>query len=191
MLKIAITGGIGAGKSSVLRILSEKGFKVLKADDIAKTVYRDKSFLKEIEKIGILSDIFSDKKKIEEIVFGERREDFLKILYKYTKALRKKVFSDAEKKGETFFFYESSLIFEAKTQDEFDFIALVYAPEGLRRERILKSRKISFEKLEKILKNQIPDEKKLSMVDYVILNKSGLDELSLEVEKFIKTLHQF
>ncbi len=190
MLKVAITGGIGSGKSTVLKEIENHGFKVLKADELAKEVYKKEDFMKKVEEKGFLRDLFNDKKKIEEVVFGERRSDFLKILYEHMKRVRGNMFLKAEKDGEKAIFYESSLVFEAKIEEEFDFVVLVYANERVRIKRAVE-RGIGREKVYKILKYQIPDEEKLKMVDYVIFNEGSLENLRVEVRDLLKTLRLF
>ncbi len=190
MLKVAITGGIGSGKSTVLKEIENHDFKVLRADELAKEVYKREDFIKKAEEKGFLRDIFGDKKRIEDVVFGERRNEFLEILYEYMKEVREDIFFKAEKDGEKAIFYESSLIFEAKIEGEFDFIVLVYANEGIRVKRVME-RGIGREKIYTIMRYQIPDEEKLKMVDYVIFNEGSLEDLREEVINLLKTLHLF
>ena len=80
MTLVAITGGIGAGKSTVLSMFGEMGFPTLDADDVAHALYEDKSspaFLAMLERWGngILDSAGGiDRKKVAERVFGDDRE---------------------------------------------------------------------------------------------------------------------
>lgn len=182
-LKIAVTGGIGAGKSEVCRLISEAGYKVINADDIAKEILK--------------SDPSVRKKVIE--LFGE--ESFLgeDVNRDY---LSKKVFTDPDnlarinsiihpltllKINDTIteefvendiVFVESALIFEANREDNYDYIVLIVTEEGKRIERILDKGELSLAEITNRMANQFSDEMKSENADFIIYNNDGLDELT-------------
>ena len=74
-LKIAITGGIGSGKSAVAEIIKNQGFSVFSCDEIYKELLRDKQFLNLISLNfdGVLSaDGELDRQKLSDIVFNDK-----------------------------------------------------------------------------------------------------------------------
>ena len=74
--KIAITGGIGSGKSTVSNILRDKGYPVYSCDEIYKELINSKAYIKEIEKAfpGVVKQGEIDKKSLAEIIFTNEQE---------------------------------------------------------------------------------------------------------------------
>ena len=74
--KIAITGGIGSGKSAVSDILRDKGYPVYSCDEIYKELIKSKAYIKEIEKVfpGVVKQGEIDKKSLADIVFTNEQE---------------------------------------------------------------------------------------------------------------------
>ena len=74
--KIAITGGIGSGKSTVSNILRDKGYPVYSCDEIYKELINSKAYIKEIEKVfpGVVKQGEIDKKSLAEIIFTNEQE---------------------------------------------------------------------------------------------------------------------
>ena len=72
--RIAITGGIGVGKSTACDIISKMGYKVVSADETYKELLADKNFVKKInELLDIKSEVF-DKNAVSQAVFNDREK---------------------------------------------------------------------------------------------------------------------
>ncbi len=192
-IKVAITGGIGSGKSLVSSYFENKGYPVIRADDVAKEL--------------MLNDE-SVKKKIIKI-FGEQSYNGNKL---NTKFLSEKIFINSEnvakinsivhpstiKKIEEVIqrhfqsteivFIESALVFEAKIQKNFDFIILVYSKKNIRMNRTMARDKSGEEEIGKRISFQIPDEKKKERVHFVIENNSTIEELKIRAEFILQLL---
>ncbi len=191
-LKIAVTGGIGGGKSSFCKFISEKGFPVLYADDIAKDILvtsKDvklqiiKTFGKEAYSDGKLNNRF-----LAEKVFSSpsRVKKINAIVHPVVISVIESMMKNLLQKNNTVF-VEAALIFEAKMEKIFDYVILVTADEEVRKDRLLK-KGISGEEFEQRKLNQIPDEKKKKKSDFVFINNGSEDELHQKAGIFLKII---
>ncbi len=192
-LKIAITGGIGSGKSSVSKIVESFGFPVIKADDVAKELMlKDESVKKKIIKSfgkesftekGINSkyladSVFSNKDKVEKINSIIHPPTVKKI-----EAISKKLFEK-----HNLVFVESALVYEAKIQKLFDYVILIYAEEEIRISRKIENDRMNRLDVEKRMSFQIPDEKKTDRAHFVIDNNSTFDKLESSTKFVIELI---
>jgi len=191
-LKIAVTGGIGGGKSSFCKFISEKGFPVLYADDIAKDILvtsKDvklqiiKTFGKEAYSDGKLNNRF-----LAEKVFSSpsRVKKINAIVHPVVISVIESMMKNLLQKNNTVF-VEAALIFEAKMEKIFDYVILVTADEEVRKDRLLK-KGISGEEFEQRKLNQIPDEKKKKKSDFVFITNCSEDELHQKAGIFLKII---
>lgn len=124
-LKIAITGGIGSGKSTVAKIISDNGYSVISCDEIYKQLLKDKNFLSKL--CAEFGDILTnkgelDRKKLSDIVFNDKEK--LKILNNLTHPqIMDKAVRRMENKG--ICFCEVPLLFEGGYERLFDKIIIV------------------------------------------------------------------
>ena len=182
-LKIAVTGGIGAGKSEVCRFILEAGYKVINADDIAKDIlnsdtavrkkvidlFGEESYLgDEINRDYLSGKVFNDPENVSKINSIIHPLTLLKI-----NDLISEEFIEKD-----IVFVESALIFEANREDNYDYIVLVVTDEDKRIERILAKGELSLAEITRRMENQFSDEMKLEHADFIIYNNDGLDELT-------------
>jgi len=181
-LVIGITGGIGSGKSTVSEIYTNEGYKILNADDVAKSVMINNAEVKKsiIENFG--ADCYHDNelntKIIAEKVFDhpnkiQRLNEIvhpptIKVIEEEIKNLRSKL---------SLVFVEAALIFEANMENLFDYILLVTADENLRIKRVLERDIETVSEIRSRMLHQIPEEKKRKRSDFVIDNNSSFSEL--------------
>lgn len=192
-LKIAVTGGIGSGKSEFCNYLNSKGLPVISADKEAKE---------------LLANDASVREKIISI-FGK---DSYKGNTVNTKYLAEKVFSDPQKvikinsiihprvikkiKGmmnsllqqHSMVFVEAALIYEAEMEDIFDYVILITAGDNEKIHRIQMRDKSTEESIRQRMENQIPDEIKKDWADFTFENNSGLQELHAKADFLITIL---
>lgn len=174
-LQIGITGGIGSGKTLVCHIFALLGVPVYDADSRAKTLMTtDGILVSQIKKeFGVLSfraDGSLNREYLAENVFSN--PDKLKVL---NSLVHPRVGEDyahwVTEQRSSYVLKEAALLFEAKSNQALDKIIVVSAPEELRIQRVLQRDKHRTEQQVKdIIRNQLEDEKKVKLADYVISN---------------------
>jgi len=192
-LKVAITGGIGSGKSSVCEIINSKGYPVIYADDISKeilstdkliqqkvkTTFGVEAYINNKPNTKFLADkVFSDPQKVKKIN---------SILHPPTIEKIKDMMEEKLSKSEMVFI-EAALIYEAKMEDMFDYIIVVAAPEEIRISRTIESKGIDRSETIKRIKNQMPEEKKKKLADFVIENDGTIDHLKIKTNFILSIL---
>lgn len=173
MLKIGLTGGIGSGKSLVARIFEVLGIAVYYADAAAKTIMINDEILKAeiIKHFGAESyaDGMLNRKYIASKVFGNEEQLALLNSIVHPATIR-----DAEKwmlkQSSVYTIKEAALIFESGSQEHLDYVIGVYAPKNLRILRTMQRDNISRDEVLKRMYNQINEEIKMRLCDFVICN---------------------
>lgn len=193
MISIAITGGIGSGKTYVSNLLQNRGIPVYNADIEAKRLMVSNPSIREalvkllgeqvysgneLNKPLLASYLFSSAehvKQVNAIVHPCVKADFRKWL---------DTNRDCAIAG-----IESAILFEAGFQDCVDFIIMVSAPESLRLARAMKRDGASEQQIRERMAAQMDEEKKKEMSDFVILNDetSSLDLQIISVLNILKT----
>ncbi|GAA8381998.1 dephospho-CoA kinase [Helicobacter pylori] len=189
---IALTGGIGTGKSTTIKILESQGYQILDADKIAHQLLQEhrfeiaQHFGSEILEKGILN-----RKKLGAIVFQNANElkwleDFLHPLIR--ECMLQKAY-ELEKNHQAYFL-DIPLFFEVGGKKCYPVskVVLVYAPRVLQIERLLERDKLKEAEILQRLACQIDIEQKRALSDYIIDNSSSLKDLNKQVERFLKTL---
>ncbi|WP_455169382.1 dephospho-CoA kinase [Aegicerativicinus sediminis] len=185
---IGLTGGIGSGKTTVANMFRELGVPVYVADLEAKNLMNTSKVIKRqlIEKFGdqaysngelnrnfLAAKVFNDEvelKKINNIVHPKVKEHFEKWLTKQTSP---------------YIIKEVAIIFEHNRQHEYDAIILVVSDKQKRLERVMKRDNSTREKVISIMNNQMADDVKIPLSDYIIENTT-IEDTKIQVEK----LHQ-
>jgi dephospho-CoA kinase len=191
MIKIALTGSIGMGKSTVAKMFEKAGVPVFDADAVVRKLQGPGGAL--VERIGKLFPgtvrcgtldrdclaqlVLEDPAKLkalEELVHPavrEWREQFVE--------------SNADAPA---LMFEIPLLFETGSAKEFDKIVVVSAPAEVQRARVLQRQGMSPAKLEAILKRQMPDEEKRARADFVIDTGTDLSTTEAQVRDIIACL---
>jgi dephospho-CoA kinase len=171
-MKVGITGGIGSGKSVLSRIMSAKGCVVFNSDKEAKKlVETDAKIKKQIVQIlgaeAYLNNSYN-RSFVADKVFGnqELRESLNQIIHPEVRHIYDKLV--AQTAGPVF--NEAAILFETGAYHSFDKIILVISPSELRLKRIMSRDKCSEVKALSRIDAQWPDEKKIPLADYVLVN---------------------
>lgn len=155
---IGITGGIGSGKSTVLKYINENyDVEVLLTDNIAKDLMKPGmiSYNLIVEYFGdeILSGEEIDSKKLGKIVFNNKEK-----LGKLNSFTHPYVFEYIENfisiHSDKIIFIESALLMSTKLKDMCDKILYVETDLEIRKERLMSGREYTLERIEEVLKNQ-------------------------------------
>lgn len=178
-LVIGITGNIGSGKSSVSALIREMDYRVISADEVAKSKLESpEAMLSLMARWGadVVSQGKPDRNKIASIVFNN--PDELVFLNSLIHPLVLREFAtEVDKSGDAIIFFEVPLLFEAKLNACFDYIILVTASPQLRFKRLMQRDSLDSDDIQKRIDSQIDDSHKLKQVDIIIDNNSTLDEL--------------
>jgi dephospho-CoA kinase len=185
MLVVALTGGIGAGKSTVAQYFAELGALVVDADQLARmAIERGSDGFAEVllrfgDEIILNGDI--DRKKLAEIVFSDEgaRKDLEKIIHPRVQATFAEVVEDLE--HDDILIYEIPLLAETDAAEKFDYIITVEADIELRKARLLK-RGLYISQIEKRMAAQASQESREAIADSVIHNDGDEDSLLRQVE---------
>jgi len=189
MKKIAITGSLGTGKSTILKILQNLGFSTFSCDEVVKNLYKNPDIQKKIIEIfgkEILSiDGKLNKKKIlEKILEDNKLKEKLESLF-HPLVKEKLLEFIRERKEEKIIFAEVPLLFEAGWEDLFDEIWVITCSPLTQKERIL--RKGLEEKLgEKLLKLQLSLKEKEKKAHKIIFSEKSFEELEKEIKEMLK-----
>ena len=185
MKVIALTGGIGAGKSTVAQFFSELGASVVDADHLARVaIERGSEGFDEIvarfgEKILANGDI--NRKALAEIVFSDpvAKRDLEAIIHPRVQKLFTQAVLDNEPAA--YLIYEIPLLVETDAASKFDFTVTVEADEELRIERLL-TRGMFITDIKARLASQAPSQARIDIADAVIINDGDEDHLLRQVE---------
>lgn len=185
MLVVALTGGIGAGKSAVAQNFAELGALVIDADQLARiAIERGSDGFAEVllrfgEEIILNGDI--DRKKLAEIVFSDEvaRKDLEAIIHPRVQAIFAEAVADLN--HDDILIYEIPLLAETDAADKFDYVITVEADLDLRKERLLK-RGLYISQIEKRIAVQASEESRIALADSVIRNDGDEDSLLRQVE---------
>lgn len=194
MLKIGVTGGIGSGKTTVCRIFELLNIPVYYADERAKMLMSsDNDLITTIKKLlgknSYFNDLSLNRKYISKIVFNDK--DILKKLNELVHPAVKKDFDNwAQKQNSTYVIKEAALLFETSSYKDLEKTILVSAPLNLRIQRVMTRDNTNKESVLSRVKNQMPEEAKEELADYIILNdeKHSLVKQIIELDKIFRTI---
>ena len=192
-LKVAVTGSIGSGKSAFCKILADKGYTVINADELSKKLLASNEKIKNKIKKVFGSESYKNnevnKKYIANKVFSsaENVQKINSIIHPAVISEIRKIFNELEGK-EKIIFVEAALIYEADMENMFDNIVLVTADENIRKQRKISNGNISAKEFEKRNSNQIQDIEKEKRADFVFENNSSLEDIKSKAELLLTIL---
>ena len=185
MKKIGITGGIGSGKTYVASVFQSLGIPIFNADIQAKKIMTSSEKLIKLAKEEFGNDIYKgsdlNKEKLASIVFSN--SDKLQKLNSLVHPIVKEEFNNwCKKQTSPYVIKEAAILFESNSHIGLDAVICVSAPLELRIERLLNRDDYSEKEIKKRIENQISQEEKEKLSDYIIVN----DEKELLLPKIIK-----
>ncbi len=185
MKRIGITGGIGSGKTYIASVFQSFRIPIFNADIQAKKVMTSSRKLIKVVKEEFGNDIYKDsdlnKEKLASIVFSN--SDKLQKLNSLVHPIVKEEFNNwYMKQTSPYVIKEAAILFESNSHIELDAVICVSAPLDLRIKRLLIRDDYSDNEIKKRIDNQISQEKKEKLSDYIIVN----DEKELLLPTIIK-----
>ncbi len=185
---IAITGGIGSGKSTVSKIIKDLGYPVFSADEVYKNLIKDESFVKKIyDGLGIESDNFKfDKNLISSRVFNDK-----KALEKLNSITHPEVMNEliklSKEKGGVVF-NEVPLLFESNFESLYDKVIIVTRNLDDRVSSVALRDGLTKDEILLRIKNQVNYENIKSNAHTLISNDKSLEELTKKVKAVIDNI---
>ena len=185
MKKIGITGGIGSGKTYVAAVFQSLGIPIFYADLQAnKLMITSEKLIKLLkEEFGnhIYKDADLNKEKLASIVFSN--SDKLQKLNSLVHPIVKEEFNNwCKRQTSPYVIKEAAILFESKSHLGLDAVICVSAPLELRMKRILERDNSTEKEIKKRIENQISQEEKEKISDYIIVN----DEKDVLLPQIIK-----
>jgi len=191
MLIVALTGGIGSGKSTVGEIFADLGAIVVDSDQLARNVVErgTAGFDQIVAAFGdeVLKNGDLDRAALAEIVFKDPTKRSL--LEEITHPLIRKAFADfvSQLPKDSIVINQIPLLVESKNNYKFDAVITVSSNLAIRTSRLLE-RGLTAAEIELRIKAQATDEQREAISDFVIENNGDLDSLKKEVEGVWRSL---
>ena len=192
---IAITGGIGSGKSTFCSKLKERGFKIHSSDEQVAKIYKnpDKKFVTYLRTIGLSKSISKkniDKKIISKIIFENKqiRKKLELYIFKIVRKKRSDFIKQEKEKKTRLIFIDIPLLFENNLEKQFHKVISIIASKQVRLKRLKKTRKMTEIQFKNIIKSQTSDVIRKKKSDYVIYNNSTLKDYRIKINKLISKL---
>ena len=193
-MKVGLTGGIGAGKSTVADLFSKRGAVVIRSDELARQVIEPQTpgFKQVTSRFGneIVNDKGSiDRAKLAQVVFNDdvALKDLENIVHPLVRGRTNQLMS--EQTSETIIVNEIPLLLEKKMESLFDFLVIVISSEKNRLER-LSQKGVLEEQAKARMAKQVNDQDRKAAADFLIVNDGNLDQLEADVQKIWQTLQE-
>ena len=185
MLVVALTGGIGAGKSTVAHNFAQLGALVIDADQLARMAIERGSdgFAEVLLRFGeeIIRNGDIDRQKLAEIIFSDEkaRKDLEAIVHPRVQAIFAEAVADLG--ADDILIYEIPLLAETQSHEKFDYVITVESEIELRKARLLK-KGLYISQIEKRMAAQATETEREALADTVIRNDGDEDALLRQVE---------
>ena len=191
MIRIALTGSIGMGKSTVAEMFEQAGVPVFDADAVVRALQGPGGGL--VEKIGQLfpgcvRSGTLDRECLAAIVLADRQKLAMleQIVHPAVRQARDDFVADHADAAALIF--EIPLLFETGGEAEFDKVVVVSAPPDVQRARVLERTGMTAAKLDSILARQLPDEEKRARADFVVDTGTDLSTTESQVRDILACL---
>ena len=193
MITVGLTGGIGAGKSEVARLLAGHGAVVVDADELAREAVAPgtpglAAVVAEFGPEVLAADGSLDRAALGEIVFSDpsRRAALEKIVHPYVGRRSSALMAAAP--ADAVVVYDVPLLVENGLQDAYDVVVVVDAPDEARLRRLVELRGMSEADARGRMAAQATREARRAVADHVVTNDGVLDALRSQVDRIWSSL---
>lgn len=187
---IAVTGGIGSGKSTVMHMIADLGYPVLSADEAARNIYEKPDVRAAV--VGAFPECADaagnpDRKLLAGIVFSDKKR--LDELNAITHpAIMRSLFAEAEKADGKFVFFEIPLLFEGGYENLFDRVIVVMRDKSARIRAVSERDGLTESEVGARISNQFDYEKKCDFGHTVIYNEGDISSLYTRVREVVNEI---
>ena len=190
MKRIGLTGGIGSGKSFVADLLTKMGYPVYYSDSRSKELTKSNPTIRE-GLIAMFGEEVFKEEGLNTTLIAEKmfQDDALRLrINQLIHPIVRKDFEEwVSKQDKDLVFNEAAILFETGAYKTLDATILVYAPESLKIERVMRRENCSKEEVLARMNKQWSDEKKMKLTNYLIFNDEKIP-LLVQIEKCITML---
>jgi dephospho-CoA kinase len=184
MLSVALTGNIGAGKSTVVDLFRRWGATIIDADQLVREAQAPghPALAQIAARFGhqvLHQDGTLDRARLRAIVLTRpaELEALNRIMHPLVHERRQELLAAAAARGDRIVVSDIPLLFEAADPGEFDLVVLVDAPESVRRSRLLAARGLEEDQISRLMAAQLSSASKRERSDYIIDNAGSREEL--------------
>ncbi len=184
---IAITGGIGSGKSTAITAIKEMGYTVISADQTYNELLLNPDFVRGVHSaVGLTSQNKTlDRVAVSTAVFNNTEK--LKALNAFTHGkIYERMFELSKDKAVVF--HEVPLLFESGYQEKYDKVIVIMRDLGLRIESVKERSGLNKEEIKKRIKNQFNYENLDKNKHTVITNDGSIEEFSVKVKAVVNEI---
>ncbi len=194
MKRIAITGSIGTGKSTIIKMFKKLGVPTWDADSAVHKLYRKGG--RAYELLGLeFGDVILGEKEINREALGKivlNNPEALKKLESYIHPLvaqnRQEFYNEVEPSNPPYVLVDIPLLFETKSESQFDKIIVVNCDFETQKQRVLLRPNMTEEKFLSIVAKQMPGDEKAARADFVINTSKSIEETKRKVRQIDRTL---
>ncbi len=193
MLNIGLTGGIGSGKTLIAKLFSTLGVPIYYSDREAKLLYYNPEIKSQV--IALLGSQAYHNQKINKKYISEKIFNDKQLLQEINAIFHPQVRSHykhwVNQQDSPIVIQESAILFETQQHDNFDLTILVTAPQDIRIQRVQLRDNTTKEKILDRMSNQLSDEQKSKLSDYIIVNdgKSQVIPQVINIYHKLQSLH--
>jgi dephospho-CoA kinase len=192
---VAITGGIGSGKTTFSNHLKKLGYLVHESDAVVSEMYTKPkkqflSFIKEKISQDAVNHNKINKTEIANVIFNNKAiKKLLEThIHKEVQNSRDAFIKKNKNNKNKLIFADVPLLFENKLEKDFDLVVCVISSEKNRIKRVLENKKFTKENLNKVLKAQTTDKERKKRSQIIINNNKTKKDFIFSVEKVLKGL---
>lgn len=201
-MRIALTGGIACGKSTLAKFLRELGIRLLDADDVVHELEATGGAAVPaiVARFGagvLAADGSVDRPKLAEIVFADAaaRRDLEAILFPLVRSRLRAFTSEAARRGRPpstapLYIAIIPLLFESHWEGDYDIILAITSPLECQIHRMMRTRGYSRVQAEARLAAQMPVAEKAARADFVVVNDSTHEHLKDEARRLVAWLKE-
>jgi dephospho-CoA kinase len=191
-MNIGLTGGIATGKSTVAKLLTERGALLIDLDKIAREIVEPgepalRLIAQRFGQAVLQEDGSLDRKKLGQIVFADaaERKALESITHPAIRAVMKQRMADYDRDyPRRLTVVDVPLLYESELTSYFEQVMVVYVPREEQLQRLIERDKLSVEEAERRLAAQMDIEEKKRRADILIDNSGTLAETEVQIEQF-------
>jgi dephospho-CoA kinase len=194
MKLIGLTGNIASGKSKISEYLKSKGFKIIDADSIGKSVLSfnniKNKLVRTFGKDILENDGSINRRELGKIVFSSK-ENLKKLnritLPVLTKLIKKKI-NELKRKKVKYAILDAAILIEANWHKLVDEVWVVYTDPEIQLERLIKRENYSIEEAKNRINSQLSIEEKLKYADKIINNSYDWERTKEQIDNILKEI---